>query len=266
VTGVPPASSSAGAGAPGHSSSSRSAGSLPPADEERVAQHFERAERQREATAYHEAAHVCAAWLGGLGVANGGGATIKPGHSAFGHAATGREIPHEALAEMLYGSFEGGLSISLRTRRKVEAQIIATLAGDIAEARALEEGLAREYREPPSPHGPEFDVREAAVQEAVLEQAARKAGESVGPSDSESVARLLREVSSTQAEADAYGAWLVKRTLTLVSHMRFWIPCCALAEALLEDEELSGRRCLEVLRGSLEPKGLPSVEPGLLDR
>jgi hypothetical protein len=149
-----------------------------------------------------------------------------------------------------------GIPVLARPRRNMEAEVFFILAGPLAKERAQKEGLVLKEPAPPDSKSPEG--RALQLQEFVLEGAAIKSREPKYPSDRERVMDLLGGITANDAEATTYFDYLFARADTLVSTPGFWTPCCALAEALLEKETLSGRAARKIIRSSFEPR--PSKE------
>ncbi len=175
-------------------------------DEELVAGHFQRAARQRDCTAFHEAGHVCAFhWLG---VALRG-ATVKPGFRFLGRAYGPVVGLEDRLAEAR-DAVLNGRPVKLPTRKRVETLCMTLMAGGLAEDRAVAEGRALVVRDPVPDDSDELArfQRTRFLEEAALVVAAREAGETSNPSDEEQVDRLLTALSATDAEILSYRAWL----------------------------------------------------------
>lgn len=231
-------------------SSDGAQGRAMPSDEERVARYFDEAELRREATAYHEAAHIVCAFISGLEIREEG-ADIRPGFGYYGTAAVGEHFTPEEKSEAFWAALKGGFGVPAELRTRLEADIICSMVGAEAARRAVAEGLVEE--EEPLPDDPlerELLDREEVMTEIALADAAENAGEKSLPSDDDRIQTLLRAVSASEREGLAYGCWLYERTATLVRSHEFWIPCCALAQALIEREKLSGSEIRDLLSSS----------------
>jgi hypothetical protein len=232
-----------------------------------VGRWLEEVERDREATAYHEAGHVTAAVLLGLPVGRGSGATVSPQLGRFGSADLGCPFTTSDVEPLFWASASGTPPPS-RLRNRLEAYVLAVMLGPFAEERAIGEGLAPGYETRALWRCPiaaedeatrELADREAALIREAVAAAAEDAGAPAVLRDTERVWSLVRAASVTDDEACVYTSWLYERALTLLRQPRFWIPCCALAAALIEDLTVSGRRCVRIVRAALVPPASPSV-------
>lgn len=187
--------------------------------EEWLEQNKKRALRYNTMTAYHEAGYVVAANHLGVRVR---GATMLPALGSWGLARVGTRFTEDELSDCFWRATAGRPALA-RTRSKIEADVMTTMAGYMAEERALALGLAQ-LPEPPSDLGERrLDEREARLEKIFRESAARDAGLD-GISDKRKVEFLLKEVTAHGHEARAYEAWLVERTHNLVRHEGVWRP------------------------------------------
>jgi hypothetical protein len=138
-----------------------------------------------------------------------------------------------------------------RVRKRIEANVICSMAGPVAELRALDEGLISEESISTAPSS-NLEHRERRLEYLVLHEAAKKLGEEDGASDDEAIRMVLGYLCGCQVEVGTYRAWLLARTHTLVGTEGLWKPCKALATALLETESMSGRAARRVMRHALE--------------
>jgi hypothetical protein len=218
------------------------------------------AERDRAATAYHEAGHLTAAVLLGLPVGSGRGATVAPRLGRFGSADFGCSFEPSDV-EALFWASASGAPPPTWLRGRLEAVVLALMLGPFAEERAISEGLASGIEAWPLWRCPTTAAdelsRDLAEREAALIHhavAADQAAEtSVTRSDSEQVWGLLRAACVTDNEACGYAEWLFERALTLLRQQRFWLPCWALAIALIERETVGSRACVRIVRAATEP-------------
>lgn len=219
--------------------------------DEHVARWLARARRQVRGTAHHEGGHVAAAAVLGLGVSHGSGASIEPDASSWGRAHIGRWLSDDELAELRAAS-AAGVPGPARRRRRLEALVVAVMAGPLAEERAYFDGLAEPEPEPTYELGVRLLERERRVEELVVHGAALAAGEPPSHSDAELVDELLFAACATENEAHALRFWLRERAEALVASEPFWRATCAVAGALLEHGTLSGRGCSRIARAELD--------------
>jgi hypothetical protein len=106
-----------------------------------------------------------------------------------------------------------GRPLSGMIRHEVEAEVIANMAGSLAEVRAFDEGRCQRPQPPADPAERENFERDLDQASDHLEQAGREAGDRPS-SDMETVRRLLKRVSANEYEARAYEDWLAERTRT----------------------------------------------------
>jgi len=147
----------------------------------------------------------------------------------------------ELLIEADYASSYGGF-IDGRTRRRVEKEIMWTLAGGLAHMQAL--GLEAH----------EVGAGMVQLTESEASELATKCPELAGVDrlvvggDLKSAIELACAVSGGDEEGAAYIEWLRQRTLNLMRDPRFW-PCVeAVAGRVLEMERLSGPCVAAVIR------------------
>lgn len=114
--------------------------------EEWLEQNKKRALRYNTMTAYHEAGYVVAANHLGVRVR---GATMLPALGSWGLARVGTRFTEDELSDCFWRATAGRPALA-RTRSKIEADVMTTMAGYMAEERALALGLAQ-LPEPPNP-------------------------------------------------------------------------------------------------------------------
>jgi hypothetical protein len=123
-------------------------------------------------------------------------------------------------------------------RDRVERACLLTLAGPVAEARADKHGLFT-VEPPPDPAGPVARTRYLA---------AINSGEPRSQSDLEFVDGLLRRITPSEGEAEAYRTVLIERTYTVAArHPRFWPLAEAFARELLIRDELDGAQVAAIV-------------------
>jgi hypothetical protein len=196
-----------------------------------------------------QAGHIVAAWWLGLPVR---GVTIAPTNLTKGSAFVGRNIEDtlfEAAEAMGIGS-----PIPSRARRAMEAEAMMTMAGPLAEQRAIELDLVSAPEPPPTePLARELHERRTTIERLERELAAAEAGEKDCPADIERVRSITLSCSATPEEGFAYATWLDQRTRSLIALPPFWRATRALAEELLVKETLSGAACRRIIDHALMP-------------
>ena len=125
----------------------------------------------------------------------------------------------------------------------------------MAVGRAIGEGIVPAVEQPAGELERELAWRESVIEQGVVEIAASAAGIVHVPSDQTQIEWLLTRSRLSRVEATAYAAWLAERAVMLVHSARFWTPCGALAEELLERETLTGAACRRVIREALTVPG-----------
>ena len=136
--------------------------------------------------------------------------------------------------------------------------MICTLAGPMAQARAVEERIVAD-EPPPGDPGPEGERRWQRDVE-LIEAHAQEQGETRSLSDDDAVRHVLGAASASEREANCWWGWLWERTNVLVSTREFWKPCLALAAELEQRETIDGPGCVEILEVALarslpQPRG-----------
>lgn len=204
-------------------------------------------------TAHHEASHACAAWAFGRPLKV---VSIRPGESYNGVTISGNDEPKD----LDLGGYLLDAPVALQPpelRAAIERAAMVSLAGDLAgEAAAL-------IHEPiggwlPDPDTQAIEEALAALpprsRELIVESEART--ESI-PSDDERAAGLVSLLTTSEAEADAYLAWLRVSADDLVRFQ--WPRITRLALALLERHYIDGPEAVRILRGDdaavIQPAG-----------
>jgi hypothetical protein len=226
------------------------------ADTDYLASSFQRAERHKQATSFHEASHVGVAWALRLPV---GKVSVRPAIACWGQAWVGNRLSARRRLEVLREAL-AGQAISLRQRRAFEGDAMVLLAGRIGQQRAV---LAGEAEVPPMPPQDSIEFRklewDLMFEDMALAKARSEAGPGM-PSDDEQLRELLFALSGGRiSEARAYDAWLEARTQTLIDSF-VWKIVRAVAAALLENESLSGAAARRVILGALEPQAAAPLE------
>jgi hypothetical protein len=207
-----------------------------------IAEHFERLAEGRSATAFHEAGHAVAyVWFG----LDPGSVSIVPTFRSMGSAGNAQEprpVSERDGYEAQMRALEGR-PIPAHVRDWVESYVVVCYAGGYATTRAVIEGIAADV--PPLPE-PTTDAEEevadmrAVVLHNELALAADEAGEPHVITDDEQARNLLRAVSATNEEAEAWSALLRERTKFLIRQPVFWTGVRRVAESLMERETLDG--------------------------
>ena len=224
---------------------------------------FERAQRNREGTAFHEAGHVAAAWRLGVGIR--GRVTIAPDLTCWGSAAVGKRISDATFFEVLSRA-SLGLEIRPRARSDLEAQIIVLNAGRLAHGRAIRDGEAVVEPIPTDPVEREWLPGVLLMERLAVNTARDAAGLPRARSDDEQAWALLMTLSAGRVEeANAYGGWLWERTRWLVDGEPFWTITRAAAKALLRHETLSATATRKVARDALRPEISPEFSSYVLE-
>lgn len=215
---------------------------------------LERANRQRDLTAYEEAGHWVGGWLAGFDM-SGSSVTIVPDGACWG-CVSFDEAP-ELMTVGPAPSLLGGFDSHPHDRFRLEATVVMLFTGPLAAGRALLEGHAS-APPPPHPHT-SFERRQEQMNSIEVGKRAAAAGVVGGVSDQHSVERLLEESTASPAEAETYGLWLWARAETMVRSRTFWRPCRAIAEQLLLQETLTCEECVELADDALRPEPLPEA-------
>jgi hypothetical protein len=227
------------------------------ADTDYLASSFQRAERHREGTAFHEAAHAGVAWALRLPV---GRVSVRPDLACWGQAWVGNRLSARSRLEVLQEALAGA-PVSLRQRRAFEGDAMVLLAGRLGEQHAVRAGEAQAPLMPPQ-DSVEFRKLEwdLMFEDMALAKARPEAGVCM-PSDDEQTRELVYALSGGRAaEARPYDAWLEARAQTLIDSEFVWKIVRAVAAALLEHESLSGAAARRVILSALEPQAAAPLE------
>jgi hypothetical protein len=195
--------------------------------------------------AIHESGHVAAAFL--LNVPIWGHVSIVGDPFCDGVAQVGHVVRPGALEQAWWRAFEG-LPVRAHVRAKVEAEVIVSMAGPMAEVAAAELwDLSARPVVPPEPARWSKAARErylAGVAAGIPEPLA----------DWEFEREVLGRVSGGEEEATAYRSWLAKRAWRLVSiNAAFRQIVHVLAPELVERRELTNDQCLNVIENAFSP-------------
>jgi hypothetical protein len=215
-------------------------------------------EEMQLGAAYHEAGHAVAAMILGRGVRSV--SIVGDGESS------GRVVNHrrgarwiDRLEEADYASSWGGF-IDGGTRRTVEVEIMILLAGGLVQMEALgiedhEVGMGLER----------LNAEESAAMVSKYGGEQSEWQHLVTGGDYEQATDLVLKVSGSEEEASAYLGWLEQRTRNLIRRFDFWPSVEAVAHALEQKGELSGRRAQEIIQDAqaTRSKTLGTFEHGI---